>query len=723
MMRLSLGYQVLVAVVLGIFCGFFFGPLCNIVKPVGNVYVMLLQMVALPYICFSLIHGLGSMSRDVGKKLFMKGWVFWLVLWALMFLLIYLASLLIPKPGVSFIGNVSVDRDSSLAKNFLSYLVPENPFYDMANNVVPAIAVFGLIAGVALMALEKKEPLLSIFERTNQVIEQILQWLAILSPIGVFSHIAVATGTVHFEDLYAINFYVVCFILMTLFVTLWVLPVLLAGLTPMTYTEVLKAFKTVCLLPFATGLPSISLPFIASFLRKAGQKYAPDDPLFHSTSQTAMPFCYSFGQIGNGMILFFILFLSFFYRHPFVGSEITLLTILTIPMSIGTSATSINAVSFLIEQLNFPDESIELFTETLAVTLNFQVLLSIASVLTFIILVLFSFYGRLEIKWRQLALRLSAAFVCFGAILFATKQIVHLRDNYTNLYMQLHVEEVIPDPVAFKMLAEGDAGTVRNTADAPNNRPLADILRSGVLKVGYDPEEIPYCYWNTRQQLAGYDVSYAFQLARDLDCTLEFVPMNIDRLSEEISTGKYDIGMAAIIMNEERIRTMDFTHPYTEQDNVLIVPLKKRSQYTRLERVVSMAGLKIGAIGGYASVVERHFPLARVYVAPQGTDIEKALLSGEADVWAWSHTHAFIWCLSHPEFVVADYGGLIGKRYFAYPILTGAVDWASFLNNWLVLKEQSGFKTRMQRYWIDGESPRERPPRWSVVRNVLHWIQ
>ena len=46
-----------------------------------------------------------------------------------------------------------------------------------------------------------------------------------------------------------------------------------------------------------------------------------------------------------------------------------------------------NAVSFLIQQLNFPEESVELFTETLSITLNFQVLLSIASVLTFIILV------------------------------------------------------------------------------------------------------------------------------------------------------------------------------------------------------------------------------------------------------------------------------------------------------------------------------------------------
>ncbi len=715
-MRFSLGYQVLVAALLGIFCGLFFGPLMNIIKPVGDVYVMLLQMVALPYICFSLIHGLGSLNPTVGKKLFLRGWPFWIALWGMVFAIIYLLSLLIPTPMVSFIGNVSLDRDSALTKNFLSYLVPENPFYDLANNIVPAIAVFGLIVGCSLMYLEKKEPILSFLERSNQVIEKILQWLAIISPIGIFAHIAVATGTVHFEDLFAIEFYVICFILVVLFITFWILPILLFSLTPLKYRDVMQGFKTVCLLPFATGLPTIALPFITYYMKKLGEKQTVQDPNFHITSQTVMPFCYSFGQIGNAMILFFVLFLSFYYRHPFIGSEKALLTILTIPMSVGTSATSINAVSFLIQQLNFPNESIELFTETLAMTLNFQVLLSIASVLTFIILVLYAYYDLLEIKWRQLVLHLSIAIVSFGLILWVAKQVVHLNDNYSNLYLNLTVEEAIPNPVSIKMLPANSPGTDRS------GEPLENVLRTGVLKVGYDPENIPYCYWNKNDELVGYDVAYAYQLGRDLDAKVEFYPLDIDHLGSELNEGKYDLAMAAIIMNEMRIREMDFTHPYVEQDNVLVVPLNKRSQYLNLKSVIEIPGLKIGGIGGYTTVVERHFPLAQLIVGKMGTDIAYEMNEGRADAWAWSHIPGFVWCLSHPEFVVADYGGLIGKRYFAYARKKGSAEWASFLNNWLILKEQSGFKDRMHRYWIEGESPKERPPRWSVIRNILHWI-
>src|SRR5579871_1795521 len=98
MRHFTLGYQVLAAAILGIAVGLFFGPFCNAIQPVSEIYLMLLQMVALPYICIALMHGLGSMSPSLGKKLFKRGWLFWLTLWAIIFIAIYGLNLMIPKP-------------------------------------------------------------------------------------------------------------------------------------------------------------------------------------------------------------------------------------------------------------------------------------------------------------------------------------------------------------------------------------------------------------------------------------------------------------------------------------------------------------------------------------------------------------------------------------------------------------------------------------------------
>ncbi|MBF8263222.1 MAG: hypothetical protein HW387_887 [Parachlamydiales bacterium] len=188
-MRLPFGYQVLLAVIAGIIAGLFFGPLTAYLRPIGSVYTMLLQMVVLPYVCLSIILGLGSLTPSKIKNIFKKCVQFWILLWALIFVFIYLFCLLIPHhPIGSFLfqpPSAGVVR-KALVDNIVTYLIPENPIYDFLNSIVPAIAVFGMIVGFALMVIEKKEPLLGFVEKGDQIIEKILVWLAKISPIGVF---------------------------------------------------------------------------------------------------------------------------------------------------------------------------------------------------------------------------------------------------------------------------------------------------------------------------------------------------------------------------------------------------------------------------------------------------------------------------------------------------------------------------------------------------------
>ena len=47
----------------------------------------------------------------------------------------------------------------------------------------------------------------------------------------------------------------------------------------------------------------------------------------------------------------------------------------------------------------------------------------------------------------------------------------------------------------------------------------------------------------------------------------------------------------------------------------------------------------------------------------------------------------------------------------------------SFVNYWLTLRKADGFRDRQLDYWIHGEPRAGTAPRWSVVRNVLHWVQ
>jgi Na+/H+-dicarboxylate symporter/ABC-type amino acid transport substrate-binding protein len=710
--KFTLGYQILVAVILGIFAGLFFGPLCSVLTPVAMAFTMLVQMVVLPYILFSLIHGLGSISMKMGGHLLRCGLPYLLLIWALVYIALYGVQLLIPTPLAAYAMIPYQDSSEGISEQVLRFLVPENPIYDLANNVVPAIAVFGLIVGLALMQLPKKEILCNVLERVNGLIEKILVWLAIISPIGAFAHIAIAFGTVRFEDLYKLEFYVFCYIGLSLFVTFWVLPILLSCLTPMTYRETLSAFRAVCLVPFVTALSSLSVPFLNDFLLKLSKKNEVHAG-FHENAQTVLPLAYSFGQIGNCVILFFIGFLSFYYRHPLEEAQKVLLAFLSIPLSIGSSSNSVNSISFLIDQFKFPHDGINLFMETSSITANFQVLMSIASVLTIILITIYGYYGLIQVKWKELTIKMGSTIVFFFIAIISLKSLVTISDRFQNLYPELTMSEVITDPVESKILQPGETGTPRDATRSS----LEQILETGVLKVGYNTFDIPYCYWNDKHELSGFDMAYAYQLARDLDCKLEFVPLSFDTMGQQLDSGLYDIGMAAIVMNENRLKSMSFTHHYSTQNIVLVVTQKRKQEFMHLDKIIADKHLRIGVIGAYTDFIKRHFPNATIY---QTDDIDTDMMKrGEIDAWIWGADPATVWCVSNPDFITVDYGGLIGKAYFAYAVPDNAFKLTSYLNNVLILKELSGFQDMMYNYWVKGEPNRPRPIRWSILHNIL----
>ncbi len=716
--KFSLGIQILIAVLLGIAVGLFFGPLTSVLNPIGSAYTMLLQMAVLPYITFSLIHGLGSITPDVGKKIFKSGWLYFFSLWTFIFVLIFALASLIPTTLSPLImSEASSEIESEFTKNFLSNLIPENPFYDVINNIVPAVAIFGLITGIALMHVEKKEPLIGALERINQTIEKILHWLGLISPMGAFVYISIAFGTVHFNDLFKMQVYVFGFIASTLFIVLWLLPSLLASLTPLNYRESLRAFRYVCLVPFVTGLSTAAIPFINAFLRRLSQKHETHER-FRETSQTILPIAYSFGHVGNAMILFFILFLSYYYRHPFTVVEQFLLSVLTIPLSLGSSTGNINSILFLIKQLGFPKGAADLFLEIKSFTNNFQVLLSIASVFTLLILTIYSYYGIIQIKWKAFIYHLATPVILFLGGILALQPFISPKDIYQNLYMDLTLTEAIENPVKATVYQTGDSvENIRKFPDPNIPEVFKQILETKVLKVGYFVDSIPFCYFNNQNQLVGFDVAYAYELARDLDCEIQFIPLLFDELENQLTHGIFDIGMSSIIMNEQRLLQMQFSFPYFEDNNILVVARSKKKPFLSLKTAQETKGLKIGAGGAQFDIAKQNFPNAEII------DIHstEGFLKGEFDAIMWSQTTAIIWCLSHPDYVVIDYGDQIGKSYFAYPIRQHAIDFGFFLNNWLSLKEQSGFKKDMKNYWIHGIPPSARKPRWSILRNVLHW--
>ncbi len=717
--KISLYKQVSVAIGLGIFIGILIGPLTTFFKPIADIYTGLVQMAFLPLLGFSIIYGFGSLDRKRAWTILKKFLLFFFLLWGMVFLATYCINVLVPEPQETIV-NHEVDP-ALFGEKFLSYILPQNPFYDFRNNVVPAVTFFGLVLGMAIMALPQKEPLMHVLDSSCYALEKILFWLARVSPIGIFAIIAYEAGTLDFHELWKMRFLLFSAVGLVLFFFFLFFPLLLCTITPLSYRSVLKEFSRVGLISFAVGSSGIALPFIVRALRKFAKKNKVVEGQYPLMARATIPTGFGFGQIGNAFAMVFLLFFAFYFRNPLLVEDRIFLYLAMVPFSLGSSTISKEAIFYLFEKLGFIDQANIIYSELIPVIQHFQVLLSVIAVLSFSYLVV-SFYFQLQKKRILYFLgKLAFSFGCIIIFFFLIRGEIKMHDYYKNLFVRLRIQDVVEDPVRSVVIKpredwyafKGENQTKKGI------RPLQKVLESGVLRVGYDPRMIPFCYWNHKEELVGYDVAFAYQLARDLDCLLEFRPVVLEDLDLQLDLGYYDIAMSGLIMDENRLPFMLFSDPYEEQNNVLIVPYQKRAEYSNLKKVQENSSLTIGVIGEYYEISKRHFPKSKIVRIHHLEEINKI----DVDVVMAPYYEGFIWSLQHPNYVVIDYDDLIGKQYFAYPIYIDAFSWKSFVNNWLHLKEQSGFTKRQRNYWMEGKKPKSPEERWSLLRDILHWIE
>ena len=65
---------------------------------------------------------------------------------------------------------------------------------------------------------------------------------------------------------------------------------------------------------------------------------------------------------------------------------------------------------------------------------------------------------------------------------------------------------------------------------------------------------------------------------------------------------------------------------------------------------------------------------------------------------------------------------VVVKLPLAYPVARHDIEAARFLSNWIDLKTKDGTINALYEHWVLGRDARPKAPRWSILRNVLHWV-
>ena len=104
----------------------------------------------------------------------------------------------------------------------------------------PAVVLFAVVLGVAMIGIERKQVLLDVLAVASALVSRATRFVVQLTPYGMFAIAAVAAGTLQIEQLGTSRSTCSPTSALALLVALWVLPGLVAALTPIRYGELLS---------------------------------------------------------------------------------------------------------------------------------------------------------------------------------------------------------------------------------------------------------------------------------------------------------------------------------------------------------------------------------------------------------------------------------------------------------------------------------------------------
>lgn len=714
--RLGLSSKIFIGLVLGIGCGFFFGELCSPLQILGDAFVGLLQMTVLPYITCSLILNIGRLTPDRARRIFKIGGVVLLVLWALAVATIAVSPLALPETAVGSFFSTELLKEPE-PFDFIGLYIPVNPFHSLANAVVPAVVVFSICLGIALMGVERKQTLMEILDTACRALVKVNSFVMRLTPVGMFAIAGGAAGTMRLDEIASLEAYFLVYLAASAGLTFWALPMIVVSLTPLSYRQVMRESRDALMTAFATGKTFVVLPLLIEGAGRLLGGLSGDREEAEGEAGLLVPLAYSFPTVGKLLALLFIPFAAWF-----VGSslDISQLALLSSSGLLALFGSPVAAIPFLLDLFRLPVDIFNLFLISGVLGARLSDIAGAMHLMVFTLLVGAAMAGAIKLKTRHLVFTIVVGVVILAAAVGGIRFVVGARHGGGGASNILASMELQIPPVPHVIL---DRVEPNPDPLLPDESRIERIRRRGIFRVGYQPNELPFSYYNDDGELVGYDIEMAHRIATELGASIEFVPLDYDALHDQLEADHFDVAMAGIVGSYQHLHRVLYADSGVELTGALLVPDHRRENFVDRATINRQGPIKIGIVGAprLSHRFQDRFPEIELVAIESHKDYftgDRSDLSGLAVVAEIGAA----WTLRYPQFsVVVPTDVEIGSP-LVYPVALDAVDLMAFVERWAVLAEDDGTIDQVYDYWILGRGISTESPRWSVIRDVLHWV-
>lgn len=230
--KVKFSYRVLTAMLIGIIAGLIFGPtttqirsivggqevytegsITTVIRPIGTLYLKLIQMVVMPLVLTSVIKSFTSLEDTAKLKRIGGKTIFWLLATTAVATAIGLFFAVITNLGSGFATDATrtIPNIQNIEDVILGFF-PNNIITSMSGNVVIPVVVFAIFISVAIIIENKRKPermkpFIEFNESFNRIMVRITKLILTLTPYAVFAFILHAIGRNNVEALKQLGLY------------------------------------------------------------------------------------------------------------------------------------------------------------------------------------------------------------------------------------------------------------------------------------------------------------------------------------------------------------------------------------------------------------------------------------------------------------------------------------------------------------------------------------
>lgn len=725
-LRLSSSGFIYLGLFLGIACGVFFGEMAGWLQIIGDVFIRLLQITVIPYISLSLITGIGGLTYKEVVSHAIKGGGIFLLISTITLVIVLLIPLSFPDwLSSSFFSTQQVEESPQI--DFLRLFIPSNPVHSYAFALVPAIVIFSILVGIALIGVSNNEILLDPLQVLNKAMMKITGIVGKLAPIGVFALIASAVGTLAIEDLARLQVYIIVYALIALVLSLIILPGIITIFTPFRHKDIRKALRTPLITAFATGSSLIVLPMLIQQCKQLIADYSlravMDQEEADASIKVLIPTFYTFPSPMGLLAISFVLFAGWYIGSEVAVADYPRLIMIGVPTLFGGTLLTIPS---LLDLVRLPNDLFQLFVSIDVIIARFGTLISVMHYATIGLVGTMALVGHIRLRWTRLiwiAFASTALIVpiLFGVRIFFSTVVVA---PYTMSDM-LKGLNFLSTTESAKVYTEIPENLLRESAKPYS---LAQIQSRGHLRVCYQPNEFPSAFTNNANppRLVGFDIEMAHHFSKTLGLQLELLPAESENAASMLlDSGVCDIYMRTLAVNPFRAQKFGLSIPVYRSSVGLIVRDYRRNEFRNWEDIRKNGNLlrlgvedsqgnseRVSRIEGSKVVPIRNLREKLEILETGAEDLDAIVdLAEEAAAMTILYPH-FSHVVPQPPIFLP----------VSYAVAHDNDDLLRIVNSWILMTKEEGFIDALYRHWMLGEAiEKDKFPRWSIIRDVLGW--